>query len=248
MLSANTWIANVVGLSELLQTSLINWKPCWRLVPSRFPPVGLFDRVADPEDLEVVFFIEGLTNDRLREEAGEISLVLPDERISGPGTTPIMAAFTHLNPEGSRFTDGSYGVYYAAKDIDTAIEETKFHRKRFLEATNQPPIEIDMRSYASDISTEFHDIRGKQSDMQDIYTSSPDQYSYPQTLARELRNNGSNGIVYDSVRRQGGECIAIFRPKVLSPVRQGKHYCYVWDGSDFSDVYVKTEYKPSKKG
>lgn len=237
----------MAGLSETPELALVNWKPCWRLVPSRFPPISLFDRVADPEDLEVVFFIENLTNDRLRDETGEISLVPPDERVSGPGTTPIMAAFTHLNPEGSRFTDGSYGVYYAAKDIDTAIEETKFHRKRFLEATNQPPIEIDMRSYASDINTEFHDIRGRQSDMPDIYTSNPDQYSYPQGLARELRNNGSNGLVYDSVRRLGGECVAIFRPKVLTPVRQGKHYCYVWDGSGFSDVYVKTKYAPGKE-
>lgn len=225
-------------------TSLVDWRPCWRLVASRFPPTGLFDRVADPEDLEVVFFIEGLTNDRLRDEAGEIALVPQEDRISGPGTTPIMAAFTHLNPEGSRFTDGSYGVYYAAQDIDTAVAETLFHKKRFLSATHEPPIEIGMRSYASDIRTDLHDIRGKQGELQDVYTSNPNQYAHPQTFAKELRDNGSNGIVYDSVRRTGGECIAVFRPKVLSPVRQGKHYCYVWNGADFAAVYVKTKYTP----
>lgn len=226
--------------SDMAEVSSVTWNPCWRLVPSRFPPVGLFDRVADPEDLAAVFFIEGLTNDRLRDEYGDITLVPPDERISGPGTTPIMAAFTHLNPEGSRFTDGSYGVYYAAIDITTAIAETRFHRTRFLAATNEPPIEIDMRSYASYLEAAFHDIRNKQADMPDIYAADPKAYASAQSFAKNLRNIGSNGIVYDSVRNTGGECVAVFRPNLLSPVKQGTHYCYVWNGTTITTVYQKS--------
>lgn len=67
--------------------SRINWKPCWRLIPSRFPPVGLFDRVAEPEDLEIIFEIEALTNDRLRDEAGDITLVPPSEPEFGISVT-----------------------------------------------------------------------------------------------------------------------------------------------------------------
>src|SRR4051794_2233977 len=100
---------------ERLRTVHVDWRPAYRLVPSRFPPTGLFDRVADPADLDAVFAIEALTNDRLRDEAGDLRLLPAEERISGPGTTPIMAAFTHLNPEGSRFSDGSFGVYYCAR-------------------------------------------------------------------------------------------------------------------------------------
>lgn len=224
--------------------SRIDWKPCWRLIPSRFPPVGLFDRVAEPEDLEIVFAIEALTNDRLRDEAGDITLVSPSERISGDGTTPIMAAFTHLNPEGSRFTDGTYGVYYAAIDIDTAIAETRFHRALFLAATKEPAIEIDMRSYASDLEADLHDIRKMQSDMPDIYAAEPGRYADAQSMARELRNTGSNGIAYDSVRFSGGECVAVFRPRLLSPVRQGSHYCYVWNGREITNIYKKNNYTP----
>ncbi len=209
------------------------------MVPSRFPPTGLFDRVADPEDLDIVFAIEALTNDRLRDGAGEISLVPPSERISGPGTTPIMAAFTHLNLEGSRFTDGTYGVYYAANTIDTAIAETRFHRALFLSATKEPPIEIDMRSYASDLNADLHDIRKRQTDMPEIYAPDPNHYIHAQSMARDLRNANSNGIVYDSVRFSGGECVAIFRPRLLSPVRQGPHYCYVWNGQEMTHIYKK---------
>ncbi len=223
--------------------SRVAWHPCWRIVSSLFPPRGLFDRVASQEDLDAVIRIEGLTNDRIRHEIGDLSLVPDEERVYGSGTSPIMAAFTHLNPSGSRFTDGTYGVYYAAKSIDTAIEETRFHRERFLRATDEPPIELDMRSYASDVDSEFHDLRGRRAKAPEIYDPDPTRYGAAQTLAKSLRTNGSNGIVYDSVRDDGGECVAVFRPKVLSPVIQGRHYCYVWDGNSISDIYVKSEYE-----
>ncbi len=103
----------------------IQWSPCFRIVPSRFPPLGLFEAVTDPRDLEAVYQIEAMTNERLREEIGDISLVAPEERVSGPGTTPIMAAFTHLNPEGDRFTNGDYGVFYASLTVETAVAETR---------------------------------------------------------------------------------------------------------------------------
>ncbi|MEX2482770.1 MAG: RES family NAD+ phosphorylase [Gammaproteobacteria bacterium] len=223
----------------------VRWAPCWRLVSSRFPPAALFDRVSDPEDLDAVFYIEGLTNDRLREEAGDLSRVSPQDRIAGPGSTPVMAAFTHLNPEGSRFTDGSYGVYYGAYSIDTAIAETRFHRERFLAMTDEPPLEIDMRAYASDINADLHDVRGAHKAMPEIYDPDPSRYGPAQALASRLRGAGSNGIVYDSVRDPGGQCLAIFRPLVLSPVTQGPHFCYVWDGQAIIDVYEKRRYEPA---
>ena len=186
--------------------------------------------------------IEGLTNDRLREEVGDLKLVPDKDRIFGPCTTPIMAAFTHLNPEGSRFSDGSYGVYYAAKKIDTAIAETIFHRERFLRATKELPIETDMRSYASDLNDQFHDIRGQKEARPELYNPDPRRYGPAQSFADSLRAEGSNGIVYESVRDAGGECIAVFRPRLLAPVVQGAHYCFVWDGESIAEIYVKSEY------
>ena len=61
----------------------IDWKPCFRIIPSRFPPVGLFDRVTVPEDLEAIIELESMTNPRLRDEIGEIRLVPPEERKGG---------------------------------------------------------------------------------------------------------------------------------------------------------------------
>jgi len=225
------------GGSVELSTTPIHWTSSWRLVPSRFPPISLYDRVADEEELEIIASIEGMTNDRLRTELGKINLVPEDERQFGPGTTPIMAAFTHINPEGSRFTDGTYGVYYAANDIPTALAETRYHRERFLSRTNESPTEIDMRSYKSEINADLHDIRGKQKELSAVYADSA--YAAGQELARDLRKSGSQGVVYDSVRNPDGECVAIFRANIPTPVKQGSHYCFRWDGKSIVETYRK---------
>ncbi|HEY8289408.1 MAG TPA: RES family NAD+ phosphorylase [Acetobacteraceae bacterium] len=213
------------------------WKPTWRIVPSRFPPIDLFERIADPAEWEALIAIESLTNDRIRDEVGDITLVPAAERASGPGATIIMAAFTHLNRDGSRFTDGSFGVFYAAQDLPTAVEETKHHRARFMRATAQPRMELDMRVYAVDLAGALHDIRGLRHVMPAVYDL--DDYSAGQALARRLRAEGSAGIAFDSVRRAGGACAAVFRPRYLTNPRQERHLCYVWDGSRIETVYEK---------
>ena len=219
--------------------SKVTWKPCYRLVPSHFPPISVYDRVANPADLEAVFAVENLTNPRLRQEAGDISVVTPEDRVAGPGTTPIMAAFTHLNPEGSRFSDGSYGVYYAGDTLATAVAETRYHRARFLAMTREDPIEIDMRTYLADLDGNLHDIRGRD-DLRDVYD--PESYAAGQTLARALKAANSYGIAYDSVRHAGGACVAVFRPSVLSNCIQGLHFGYIWDGEKITTVYEKKLY------
>ncbi len=223
-----------------IPTAKIEWRPCFRIVPSRFPPINLFEAVADPADLEAVFQIEAMTNDRLREEAGDILLVAPEDRVPGPGGTPIMAAFTHLNPDGDRFTNGTYGVFYAGRTIETAIAETRYHRVRFLQATSEPAQEIDMRVYVVDLDAELHDIRAKRESHAAYYH--PSNYAVSQELALKLRENGSNGIVYASVRDDGGECAAVFRPRLLSNCRQERHLCYVWDGRAISTIYEKRNF------
>ena len=84
-----------------LRVSRVDWKPSWRVLPSRFPPIQLFERIADPADLEAVLEVEALTNPRVRDEVGDVQLVRPEERISGPGTSVVMGAFAHVDPEGS---------------------------------------------------------------------------------------------------------------------------------------------------
>jgi hypothetical protein len=213
----------------------VNLAPCHRIVPSRLPTIHLFERVADPADWDALYKLESMTNPRIRTEIGELSLVPLADRVSGPNASVIMAPFTHLSSPGTRFTDGNFGAYYAAESIDTAIAETRFHRENFLRATGQLPMELEMRCYLADVNCELHDLRGRSAELPGIYD--PVSYAESQKLGRKLHEAGSNGIAFNSVRRPGGECVAVFRPRLIQNVRQGIHLRYAWDGRSIAHVY-----------
>ncbi|MCB1868496.1 MAG: RES family NAD+ phosphorylase [Gammaproteobacteria bacterium] len=219
----------------MAELALPEWDHQYRIVSSEFPPIDFYESLVDADLMEELFYIEGLTNDRLREEVGEIALVAPEDRVSGPCSSPVMAAFTHIGVE-SRFSDGSFGVYYAGESLGTSIAETKFHRERFLAYTNEEPGEIDMRSYIGEIVKPMHDIRGGFDELHN-----PDVGSYPiaQKFGRKKKSENSWGIVYRSVRNPGGECIAVLRPPAITIPRQGPHLSYVWDGSRIVRIYEK---------
>lgn len=225
-------------MSATYPLARVDWHPAYRIIPTRFPSINLFDRVASPEDFEALYALEAMTNYRIRDELGEISLVPEAERLYGPGSGPIMAAFTHLNPSGSRFSDGSYGVFYAAREKAVAIAETRYHQGRFLKATNEPAMQLQMRVYHVEVSGSLHDLRGsKRKDP--VYH--PQSYAASQALGLRLRGEGSNGILYHSVRAESGECVAAFRTGVLSNCRHGSQMLYQWDGEQVSDVYERVE-------
>jgi hypothetical protein len=228
-----------------IATADLEWLPCHRLVASRFPTVGLYDSIARPEDLEVVFAIEALTNPRLRQELHALSLVPAADRVTGQGATLVMAAFTHLNPEGSRFSDGSYGVYYAADTLDTAIAEVSHHRARFLARTAEPAMDIDLRWIKAELRASAHDIRAgatpraAASTLAEVYY--PDYYGASQALGRALRGSGSTALAFDSMRHLGGQCVAVFAPRVLSRARAAGHLGMHWDGRTITHWFEKRE-------
>lgn len=155
-----------------------------------------------------------------------------EDRIAGPGTSAIMASFTHAGMP-SRFTDGSYGVYYAGMDLKTAIAETKYWQEKQMRETNEPPFERTMRVYTASLHTgvgEFVDLSN------DIRMHDPDNYTYSQGIAKDLRTLGEYGVYYNSIRNEGGNCIAAFRPKIINPTTQSMHLRYCWDGEKIFDV------------
>ena len=220
-----------------LPVTPVAWRTSYRLIPSRYPTVGLFDAVADAADLDVVFAVDALTNPRIRDELGQLQLVPADERVVGPGSTPIMAAFTHLNAEGSRFSDGSYGVYYAAQALETAVAEVSHHRAVFLARTNEAAIDVDMRVITAAVEAPLHDLCrvGKRA----AAWLAPDAYGAPQALGRTLRASASWGLLFPSVRHPGGVCVGLFRPKALHHAKAGAHLALHWDGQRITHWYEK---------
>lgn len=210
-----------------------------RLIPSRFPPILLFDWVQTPEELEEIAALEGLTNERLQSEYGNIHLVAKEDWILGPGSTPLMAAFTH--PGLTRFTDGTFGAYYAAETLDTAIAETKFHREKFLTASQEPPCRIQMREYLSKVQKKLIDL--SQGGYETFLDPDPQSYPISQAFGREMREKLVWGLYYPSVRAKGRKCVAIFRPPALTIPIQGCHLDYIWDGEKIAEISIAKSYE-----
>lgn len=204
----------------------------YRLIPSRYPTINIFENLLDPKELELAYELESLTNDRLREEVGNIAHVPIEERIVGPGCSVVMAAFTHVGVE-SRFSSGEYGVFYAGLGVETAIEESKSSQERFLSATAEPPFEVTMRAYVTQVALPLLDIRGLEYD----HCHSAKDWSSAQKFGREARANGENGLWYRSVRHPGGECIAGFKTLSVRPVTKAGHYRFGWDGASITHVF-----------
>lgn len=231
-------------MPKTITPKALGWDKQYRIVPSKYPPINFFEDLADPDEMEELFYVESLTNDRLIEQAGNIRHVEPEDRVSGPGSSPVMAAFTHIG-KASRFTDGSFGIYYAADSLEAAIAETRFHREIFLRDNKVPPGDIDMRVYIGCIQANLHDIRGRKYD--DLHA--PDDYGPSQTFGKAMRalkdddksvKHVVSGLVYRSVRHPGSFCLAALKPTAVTKPKQGSHLGYRWDGSSVTSVFRKT--------
>ena len=209
--------------------------PCHRLVPARHPAVGVFDRVATAADLEATLELEALSDDQVKAQLGVLRL-LPrgDWTVGEPGATLIMAAFCHPSPQGARFTDSTLGGYYAALDLETAVAETVHHNSRRLLETGTLHVRMIMRHITAVIDATFNDIRGRRDQAPDLYH--PENYKASQAFGVRLRDNGANGIAYDSVRRTTGTCVVVFRPRLVLNAADAGHFAYHWAGQPEPEV------------
>jgi hypothetical protein len=213
----------------------VEWPQAVRIIRSLFPPIDLFEDIADPADWPLLISAEMKTNPRLMESIGNIALIPPDRRVGGGGASYLMAPFTHASPDRpSRFSDGGLGVLYIGRTFDVALFETMHHHALFMAATAQPAgWTSQYREIVLDVDATLHDIRV-------LVETSPvldaNNYTAAQTLAADLRALGSDGVVYPSVRQPGGECVGLFYPDRASHPTQGRHLDYHWDGSKV-DLY-----------
>lgn len=207
--------------------SRICWPQSFRIIRSIHPPIDLFEDIADPRDWEALAAVEEKTNPRIRFEIGDLGKVPPARRVSGPGASYVMAPFVHCSPlRPGRFTDGSYGLYYAGSSEEVALAETIHHHQKFMAATmEEPGWTSDFRVLVSSVDCDLHEA-GEVAGVLD-----GEDYAASQALGKRLRAEGSNGLVWDSVRMAGGRCIGLFWPDLVPIPRQGRHYSYHWNGS-----------------
>lgn len=208
----------------------VHWPTAVRLIRSVYPPIDLFEDIADPADWPLLISAEMKTNPRLVENIGNVELVPERRRVGGSGASYVMAPFTHVSPDRQgRFHDGTFGALYAGDRFEVALFETAHHHGRFMARTGQPPgWTSQFREILLTVDARLHDLRVRDSDLDAILD--PNDHSKAQALAGQLRADQSNGVVYRSVRYPSGECVALFYPDLAVKPLQGRHLDYHWDG------------------
>jgi RES domain-containing protein len=191
-----------------------------RLIPTRYSDRSVLERLAgNGGQLEDLFELDGATNDRLLGEANLLPGISVHELLFGVSYAHIVnAAFTHAHPRGSRFNGPERGAWYAAFDVKTAAAEVAYHKSVELREIDwREPETFTFDDFRADFRAAFHDLRG---DPDYASCLDPENYADSQALARALLASGSSGIVFPSVRRRAGTCLACFRPALVTNVRK----------------------------
>lgn len=181
--------------------------------------------------LAAIFELDNATNDRLLAESRLAHGIDERELVFGiPSYRIINAAFCHPAPGGSRFNSEDRGAWYASFELKTSQAEVAYHRQLWLKETAWDGEDsADYLDFLADFRTEFHDLRdspGAAKKYADCL--SPTSYAASQALAAQLLELGSGGIVYPSVRRRGGTCLACFRPALVMNVRKGDVFAFTF--------------------
>lgn len=209
-----------------LLASAVLWPDAARVIASEYARESVFDTVASPEEYDDLMAVADLTSPAIRHAQGAVHLIPSEDRVYGPGAGLVMSAFAWPG-RGSRFSDGSYGVFYAGRTLQTAVVETVHHQTRVL--AGMTPTVLEKTVVLVTVDQGLVDIRRPHPVAASVYD--PRDYRAAQEFGRAVRRLQSHGIVYHSVRdHPDGECAAIFRPPALRHIRVHQTLEYHWDG------------------
>lgn len=202
----------------------------YRLVHSKFPPIAIFEDVASAEEFEQLYALQALTNPRMLSQAGHLEKLPRSEIPFGiQGCSYATAPFTHVNPDGSRFSDGAFGVLYLGDSMETAIAEVRYHQQAYW--SKVPELRYE-RFVFRGLTARFDQAGALDvlaiSRSDPIY--SPADYSAARVLGREALAANAHGLRYHSVRQPEGVCWGLFTPRQVKSVVQTAHYEMIWSG------------------
>ena len=231
--SANTSTLNAV-VDALPRVSIDSkW---YRIIPSRFPPISIYERIAANDRWDAIVEVEVLTNPRLASRERLISNAaqapVNDDRLQNWNHAP----FTYANPEGSFFFREVLPCLELSDSLQTALSISVKRRELFLSRTDERPLGLDMRVLTTPVKGRFIDMT-----------------SLPQTLTKEERwaigdviakRDDIDGILFPSLNRKKAMCLAALHGHVLGKALQAQHFRYSWDGKRISSLYdFETEKK-----
>lgn len=214
--------------AEAASAPVIPWSgDGFRLIPSRFPPVPVYEGLVANDRIDALAELESLTNPRLKSAA---RLVRGAEGVPNSNLLQNwnLAPFAYGNPEGSTFFGEERSCLEVADDRQTALAIAVAKRERFLSRTKEASIGLDMRLLKTPVQGNFWDLR-QLGVVADRNTRMEIGKTAPQ---------GVDGILFHTVERPSGLALSILNGACLGRSLQATHYRFVWDGSMISGLYA----------
>lgn len=212
--------------------TLVKWSgEAYRLIPSRFPPVNVYEGLIAGDRQEEITAAENLTNPRLR-SLGRLSASVNGDVAADPRLQNWnLAPFAYGNPDGTLFFGEDRPCLELSAERQTALAVSVAKREAFLRATNEASTGLDMRMLATPVRGMFWDLRAE--------APLPAGLSESQRRAiGKQMPEAAQGILYRPVERPTGICLAIVTGDVLQRSQQTVHYRYMWDGRRISMLYA----------
>lgn len=200
----------------------------YTLIPSRFPPIDLFERLMGIQR-DAVAEIEALTNPRLRERDRVLNGVQATDAASPHLQNWNHAPFTYPNPEGSHFFDETRPALELADTLQTALAVSVRKRELFLSRTGEDPVDLDMRVLSRVVKGKFLDATGW-----DPHLSKEERWA----LGRGILERDVDGVIFRCPHRPSAQCISILNGQALERAVQEEHFRFVWDGQRIKTLYA----------
>lgn len=201
---------------------------------------ALAELIEQPEDLEELVALRNITDDHARAAVAAIALVPVADLYRGAHAAVVMAPFLWFAP--SRFSPGTFGVLYTARDLETAVRESAYHAIDQLRASRAPAGAIPRVGVTMDLRADAHTDAHRRAGIDPRIYDAAD-YGVAQRYGAKLREQGREGLLYDSVRNPGGVCAATFRPAAGQHVHDDALNIELdWDGKTIASYAVVTTY------
>jgi len=141
----------------------------------------------------------------------------------------IIWPFKHW--QASRFSDGTYGVWYGSDSVETTVYESVYHWYKSLlcdAGFDRQVVIAERKVYQVACGAALLDLRAASTEYSDLVH--PANYSFCQSVGARIHREGHPGLLTPSVRRPAGENVVIFNPDVLSNPRFNCQLTYRLEG------------------
>lgn len=210
----------------------VAWDGAVRIQPWRHAEHALWSQLVSGDDLPGILALLQLTEPEMLRGLGELSRLDGLDWMRGEGAGWVLPAFTWGGP--ARFNDATFGCFYAAGELETAIAETVYHQERFLRSTEEPALELHVRVLRAELDAASVVHLEDDPDPPALYD--PEDYGVSQAFGAVVRASRERGIAYRSVRREGGRCVVLFHPADVVRCVSAEALAYLWDGSSIHRV------------